>query len=52
LTESIQARRILTEAEKCDNGYAYCNIYPELLGLIASNYPEIFDVESLLIEED
>ncbi|RIB17592.1 integrator complex subunit 2-domain-containing protein [Gigaspora rosea] len=52
LTELIQARRILTEAEKCDNGYAYRNIYPELLGLMASNYPEIFDVESFLIEED
>ncbi|CAG8560653.1 18369_t:CDS:1, partial [Gigaspora rosea] len=52
LTESIQARMILTEAEKCNNDYAYHNIYPELIGLIASNYPEIFDVESFLIEKD
>ncbi|CAG8548154.1 4216_t:CDS:10 [Cetraspora pellucida] len=52
LTELISARRILVEAEKCDNGYAYRNIYPELLGLMASNYPEIFDIESFLIEED
>ncbi|CAG8486868.1 6545_t:CDS:10, partial [Scutellospora calospora] len=52
LTELIPARRILFEAGKCNNGYAYRNIYPELLGLMASNYPEIFDIESFLIEED
>lgn len=52
LMESIPVRRILIEAEKCDNGLAYRNIYPELLGLVASNYPEIFDIENLLIEED
>ncbi|CAG8508369.1 27492_t:CDS:10 [Dentiscutata erythropus] len=52
LTELIPARRILVEAEKCDNGYAYRNIFPELLGLMASNYPEIFDIESFLMEED
>ncbi|CAG8849967.1 17487_t:CDS:1, partial [Racocetra persica] len=52
LTELIPARRILVEAEKRDNGYTYRNVYPELLGLMASNYPEIFDIESFLIEED
>ncbi|CAG8692432.1 5596_t:CDS:10, partial [Funneliformis caledonium] len=52
LTESIPVRRILIEAEKCDNGLAYRNVYPELLGLIASSYPEIFDIENLLAEED
>ncbi|CAI2182698.1 4415_t:CDS:10 [Funneliformis geosporum] len=52
LMESIPVRRILIEAEKCDNGLAYRNVYPELLGLIASNYPEIFDIENLLTEED
>ncbi|RIA84404.1 integrator complex subunit 2-domain-containing protein [Glomus cerebriforme] len=52
LMESIPVRRILIEAEKCDNGLAYRNIYPELLGLVASNYPEIFDIENLLTEED
>jgi hypothetical protein len=50
--ESIPVRRILIEAEKCDNGLAYRNVYPELLGLVASNYPEIFDIENLLAEED
>jgi hypothetical protein len=50
--ESIPVRRILIEAEKCDNGLAYRNVYPELLGLVASSYPEIFDIENLLTEED
>ena len=52
LLESIPIRRILTFSETADKGRAFYDIYPELLGLIAANYPEMFDVVSLLIEEE
>ncbi|CAG8536191.1 8893_t:CDS:10 [Paraglomus brasilianum] len=52
LLESIPIRRILTFSETADKGKAFYDIYPELLGLVAANYPEMFDVVSLLIEEE
>ncbi|CAH1755850.1 6156_t:CDS:10 [Entrophospora sp. SA101] len=52
LTEAIPVRRILFLTERCDNGVAYRNIYPDLLVYITNYYPEIFDIESLLMDED
>ncbi|CAG8510356.1 16807_t:CDS:10, partial [Acaulospora colombiana] len=52
LTELIPARKILFLTERSGNGDDYKHIYPELLGLISANYPEIFDIESLLVDED
>ncbi|CAG8582336.1 13139_t:CDS:10, partial [Acaulospora morrowiae] len=52
LTELIPVRKILFITERSGGGNDYKNIYPELLGLISVNYPEIFDIESLLIDED
>ncbi|CAG8443876.1 10285_t:CDS:10 [Ambispora gerdemannii] len=50
--ENIPIRRILNYAETSDKGKAYREIYPELLSLVASNYPEAFDIASFLITED
>ncbi|CAG8446795.1 2885_t:CDS:10 [Ambispora leptoticha] len=50
--ENIPIRRILNYAETFDKGKAYREIYPELLSLVASNYPETFDIASFLTTED
>ncbi|KAG9295808.1 hypothetical protein G9A89_009037 [Geosiphon pyriformis] len=52
LMENIAIRRILSFAEMCGEGKAYREIYPELLILVATNYPEVFDIASFLEDED
>lgn len=52
LTELIPIRMILLTTERRGKGHDYKYLYPELLALISNNYPEIFDIDSLLTYED
>jgi hypothetical protein len=42
---------MLNHVESCASGTAYKSIYPDLLALTANLYPELFDIQSFLIQE-
>lgn len=51
LLDRIPIRFILNHVESYQNGNAYKSIYSDLLALSANLYPELFDIQSFLIQE-
>lgn len=51
LLDRIPIRFILNHVESYLNGNAYKSIYSDLLALSANLYPELFDIQSFLIQE-
>lgn len=51
LFDRIPIRFILNHVESYQSGNAYKSIYSDLLALSANLYPELFDIQSFLIQE-
>lgn len=51
LLDRIPIRFILNHVESYQSGNAYKSIYSDLLALSANLYPELFDIQSFLIQE-
>lgn len=51
LFDRIPIRFILNHVESYQHGNAYKSIYSDLLALSANLYPELFDIQSFLIQE-